>query len=269
MAEAGSAWDPGQYERFRDERAQPFYDLAALVEREPAMRIADLGCGTGELTAWLHAELGAAETLGVDSSETMLARAAEQERAGLRFEQADVREWAPIAAPDLIFSNAALQWVDGHEELWPRLAGLLAPGGQIAVQMPVNDDHPSHTVARALAAEPPYAEAMAGYERVFPVLAPDRYAELLWELGFERRLVRVHVYEHVHPSVDAVVEWMKGSLLTPYRERLTVPLYEELVAGYTRRLRAQAGARSPYLLTFKRLLLWARLPAGRRAGSAG
>jgi trans-aconitate 2-methyltransferase len=269
MAEGASAWDPGQYERFREERAQPFYDLAALVEREPAMRVADLGCGTGELTAWLHAELGAAETVGVDASDTMLARAAEQERAGLRFEQADVREWSPTAAPDLIFSNAALQWVDGHEELWPRLAGLLAPGGQIAVQMPVNDEHPSHTVARALAAEAPYAEAMAGYERVFPVLAPDRYAELLWELGFERRLVRVHVYEHVHPSVDAVVEWMKGSLLTPYRERLTVPLYEELVAEYTRRLRAQAGARSPYLLTFKRLLMWARLPAGGRAGGEG
>ena len=214
---AGSAWDPGQYERFREERAQPYRDLAALVEREPAMRVTDLGCGTGELTAWLHGELGASETVGVDASETMLARAAEQRRDGLRFQQADIRAWAPAEPPDLIFSNAALQWVDGHEELWPRLAGLLASGGQIAVQMPVNDDHPSHTVARELAAEQPYAEAMAGHERVFPVLAPERYSELLWSLGFERRLVRVQVYEHVHGSVNAVVEWMKGSLLTPYR----------------------------------------------------
>ncbi len=263
----GSAWDPGQYERFHEERAQPFRDLAALVEREPAMRVCDLGCGTGELTAWLHAELGAAESVGVDASETMLARAAEQRGDGLRFEQADIRAWAPDAPPDLLFSNAALQWVEGHEELWPRLARLLAPGGQIAVQMPVNDDHPSHTVARELAAEPPFAEAMGGYERRFPVLEPERYAELLWGLGFERRLVRIHVYEHVHTSVDAVVEWMKGSLLTPYRERLAAPLYERLLAEYARRLHADAGDRSPYLLTFKRLLVWGRLPAGRRAGT--
>jgi trans-aconitate 2-methyltransferase len=263
-----SAWDPGQYERFREERAQPFRDLAALVEREPAMRVADLGCGTGELTAWLHEQLGAAETVGVDASETMLARAAEHRADGLHFEQTDVREWAPAAAPDLIFSNAALQWVDRHEELWPRLAGRLAPGGQIAVQMPVNDDHPSHTVARELATEPPYAEAMKGYERVFPVLAPERYAELLWELGFERRLVRVHVYEHIHDSVDAVVEWMKGSLLTPYRERLTPQLYERLLAEYTRRLRAGVDDRRPYFLSFKRMLVWARLPAGGRARGA-
>jgi trans-aconitate 2-methyltransferase len=199
----------------------------------------------------------------------MLERAAEQQRTGLRFEQADVREWVPDSPPDLLFSNAALQWVDGHEQLWPRLAGLLAPGGQIAVQMPVNDDHPSHTVARELAAEQPYAEVMAGYERSFPVLAPERYAELLWALGFKRRLVRVHVYEHPLPSTDAVVEWVKGSLLTPYRERLAPPLYEQLLAEYARRLRAHEGDRRPYLYPFKRLLVWGRLPADRRAASAG
>lgn len=263
-----SAWDPLQYERFREQRAQPYRDLAALVEHAPAMHCADLGCGTGELTSWLHAILGAAETVGVDASETMLARAAEQQTVGLRFEQADIREWAPAHPPDLLFSNAALQWVPGHEEVWPRLAGLLAPGGQIAVQMPVSDDHPSHTIARQLAAEQPYRDAMAGYDRPFPVLAPERYAEMLVELGFERRLVRLQVYEHVLPSVDEVVEWMKGSLLTPYRERLAASLYGELLAEYARRLRALAGERRPYFFPFKRLLVWGRLPAGQRAGPA-
>ena len=261
----GSAWNPRQYERFREQRAQPYRDLAELVERAAAMRVADLGCGTGELTAWLHETLGARETTGIDSSETMLEQAAPRRREGLRFERADIRSWTPDRPLDLIFSNAALQWVDGHEELWPRLAGLLARGGQIAVQMPVSDDHPSHTVARELAGEPPYRDRMAGYERPFPVLAPERYAAMLFDLGFERRLVRLQVYEHVLPSVDSVVSWMEGSLLTPYRERLTGPLYERLLADYAERLRALEGERRPYLFPFKRLLVWGRLPPGRTA----
>ncbi len=263
-----SAWDPVQYERFREQRSQPYRDLAGLVERAPAMRVADLGCGTGELTAWLHETLGAGETIGVDSSETMLEHAAPRGRRSLRFERADIREWRPAGHPDLLFSNAALQWVDQHEELWPRLAALLAPGGQIAVQMPVSDDHPSHTVARELAGEPPYRDAMAGYERPFPVLPPERYAEMLFELGFERRLVRLQVYEHLLPSVDSVVSWMEGSLLTPYRERLAGTLYERLLAEYARRLRALGGERRPYFFPFKRLLVWGRLPAGRPATGA-
>ncbi len=264
---AGSAWNPRQYERFREQRAQPYRDLAALVERAEGMRVADLGCGTGELTAWLHETLGAAETTGIDSSETMLEQAAPRSRAGLRFERADIRSWAPDRPPDLLFSNAALQWVDRHEEIWPRLAGLLAPGGQIAVQMPVSDDHPSHTVARELAGEPPYRDRMAGYERPFPVLAPERYAAMLVDLGFERRLVRPAVYEHLLPSVDSVVSWMEGSLLTPYRERLPPPLYRQLLADYAGRLRAIEGEHRPYLFPFRRLLVWGRLPAGRTAAA--
>ena len=74
MPEPSSAWDPNQYERFKAERAQPFYDLVSLVEREPGMRVIDLGCGTGQLTAWLHSELGASETLGIDAEKPEPAR---------------------------------------------------------------------------------------------------------------------------------------------------------------------------------------------------
>ncbi len=264
----GSAWDPLQYERFREQRAQPYRDLASLVEPAESMRVADLGCGTGELTAWLHAALDARETTGIDSSETMLAEAAPRRHEALLFQRADIRTWTPAAPPDLIFSNAALQWVEHHEELWPRLAGLLAAGGQIAAQMPVSDDHPSHTVARELAGEPPYRDRMAGYERPFPVLPPERYAEMLFTLGFERRLVRLQVYEHLLPSVDSVVSWMEGSLLTPFRERLAGPLYERLLGEYARRLRAHGPDSRPYLFPFKRLFVWGRLPTGRVAASA-
>src|SRR5690606_23062202 len=89
MTEAVSrgGWNPNQYDRFKAEREQPFFDLAALVQREPGMRVADLGCGDGRLTAWLHGELGASETLGIDSSAEMLAKSEAHRTEGVRFER--------------------------------------------------------------------------------------------------------------------------------------------------------------------------------------
>lgn len=261
------AWDPAQYQRFAAERAQPFYDLAALVERRPGMRVVDLGCGAGELTAWLHRELEARETLGLDADAAMLLQAAAHAGGGARFEAADIRAWSPEQPFDLVFSNAALQWVEGHEELWRRLAGWVAPGGQLAVQMPMNDDHPSHATARALAAEEPYASALAyagpgGAGGRFPTLPPERYAELLHELGFERARVYVEVYGHLLPETRAIVEWIKGSALTPYRERLAQELYARFIEEYTSRLVDRLGEQAPFFYTFKRVLMWGRKPEG-------
>ncbi len=258
------AWDPAQYQRFASERAQPFYDLASMVERATGMRVVDLGCGAGELTAWLHRELGASETLGIDADAAMLAQAAQHAVSGVRFESANVLTWQPERPYDLVFSNAALQWVDGHEDLWPRLASWVAPGGQIAIQMPMNDDHPSHATARALAQEEPYASALAGSGAAggaggrFPTLAPERYAELLHALGFERPRVRLEVYGHVLPETRSVVEWIKGSALTPYRDRMPAELYARFLEEYTGRLLARLGEHAPYFYTFKRVLMWGR-----------
>ena len=254
-------WDPRQYARFATERAQPFYDLAALVERDAAMRVIDLGCGGGELTAWLHGELGARETTGVDRSDAMLEQSAERVAEGLRFVRGEIERWSPAQPADLVFSNAALQWVEGHEQIWPRLVSMLAAGGQLAVQMPMNDDHPSHAVARAVAAEPPFRAALEGYARRFPTLTPERYMALLHELGFERRHVRLQIYDHVLPDPGAVVEWVKGSLLTAYRQRLDAETYERFLDVYRARLAAELGDRRPYLYTYRRILMWGRLPA--------
>src|SRR5205823_10493243 len=172
-------WDPAQYGRFHDERARPFLDLLALVRPRPGMRVVDLGCGTGELTARLHHELAAGETLGIDNSEAMLARARPLAEGGLRFEAGDIAAFAARAAYDLVFSNAALHWVDDHAALFARLTAALRPGGQLAVQMPANFDHPSHVVAAQVAGEAPFCDALGGHTRGRPVLPPVEYALIL------------------------------------------------------------------------------------------
>ena len=254
----GDAWQPEQYARFRAEREQPFYDLLALVQPVPGGRVVDLGCGTGALTRVLHERTRAAETVGVDRSQAMLAQSARHAGEGVRFERGDIAEFAGSEL-DVVFSNAALQWVDDHESLFPRLAAALKAGGQLAVQMPANHDHVSHTAAHEVAQEPRHAAALGGYVREYPLQELEWYAELLARLGFVEQHVRQQVYLHQLAGPEEVVEWVKGSLLTDYRTRLAVEAYEAYLADYRERLLALLPDERPYLYPFKRILLWGRM----------
>jgi trans-aconitate 2-methyltransferase len=255
-----SQWDPDQYERFRAERARPFWDLVVLVQPCPGGRVVDLGCGTGELTKELHRVLGASETVGIDSSATMLERARLLAGAGLRFEEGDIATWE--SAPyDVVFSNAALHWLPDHRRLLARVSRALAAGGQLAVQVPANTDHPSHAVGMDVAGEAPFADVFAEDPPPDPatrVLAPEEYAEVLDQLGFAEQHVRLQVYVHHLDSSADVVEWVKGTYLTYFRTRLTDERYELFVELYRRRLLDVIGEREPYLYTFKRILFWGR-----------
>ena len=253
---AASTWNPEQYERFRNERSQPYYDLMALVRRQPDMRVVDLGCGTGELTRVLHEQLQAQDTLGLDSSETMLARSAASAGNGLHFAQADIMSFAPQQEYDLIFSNAVFHWLPEQEALLTHLTAGLCPGGQLAFQVPANDDHPTHRTAAAIAREAPFAEAMGGYQRQWTNLTPVGYALLLDRLGYRQQVVRLQVYVHHLAARDDVVEWVKGSLLTDYEKRLSPALYAQFLERYRQRLLAQLADDRPYVYPFKRILCW-------------
>lgn len=250
-------WNPEQYARFRDERAQPFYDLLALVQPRPQLRAVDLGCGPGELTRVLHDQLGCRETLGVDSSAAMLSKAAVYAGTGLSFQAGDIQDFAPTEPYDLVFSNAALQWVDDHPRLFARLFAAVAPGGQLALQMPANHDFPSHVVAAEVASREPFQSALGGYVRQSPLLGAEQYAELLHQLGFARQSVRLQVYGHLLGSRADVIEWVKGTLLTDYEKRLSAQLFAQFLEAYREALLPRLSAEQPYFYPFKRLLLWA------------
>jgi trans-aconitate 2-methyltransferase len=254
------AWDPQQYRKFQEERAQPFRELLALVHPVPGGQVVDLGCGTGELTKELHERLGAVETLGIDSSASMLASASPLSKDGLRFEQGDIATFRK-AGWDVVFSNAALQWLPDHPALFRQLASMVRPGGQLAVQMPANHDHLSYLVASEVASEEPFRTALGGYVRCSPLLSPEAYASLLYDLGFRDQHVRLQVFGHVLASRDGVVEWVKGTLLTDYQQRLPDGLFTPFLARYRERLAEALPDARPFFYPFKRLLLW-----GRRAG---
>lgn len=271
---AADPWRPATYDRFADERSQPFFDLLGLCREVPGGRVADLGCGTGRLTAELHARSRASGTVGVDLSATMLAEAASLEVPGLTFRYGDIAAFGAgdtgIFGPseegagfDLVFSNAALQWVpEDHRDVLARWTRALRSGGQMAVQVPANVDHASHLTAAEVAAEEPFFSAMAGSPPPDPVrgvLRPEAYAEALHRLGFVEQHVRLQVYGHVLATTEAVVDWVSGTSLNRFRTRLDPELFGRFVDRYRERLLSVLGRQSPYFYTFKRILLWGRL----------
>jgi trans-aconitate 2-methyltransferase len=255
-------WNPDQYERFHAERRQPFDDLVALCVPVPGGRVVDLGCGTGRLTAELHQRMQAAETIGIDSSDSMLARAQSDhgDVAGLSFQAGDIETWLGHDL-DLVFANASLQWVDDHLNLLARMRTSLTAGGQLAFEVPSNYRHPSHLLAIEVANEAPFIDALEGNipdDRGRFVLSPEIYADLVYELGAKKQVVRMEVYGHELSSTGDVVEWVMGTLLTPYRTRLTPELFAAFIDRYRERLLEELGEREPYFYGFRRILCWAQ-----------
>src|SRR5262249_53537931 len=149
---------------------------------------------------FLHVRTGARETIGMDRSPAMLASAATFAGEGLRFEAGDIESWPIPEGIDLVFSNAALHWIRDHQALFARIAASLGRGGQLAVQMPANDDFVTHEVARAIASEPPFAERLADRAPRAAVLGEETYALFLDRLGFVEQHVRAQVYAHLLAS---------------------------------------------------------------------
>jgi trans-aconitate 2-methyltransferase len=248
-------WDPKQYHKFQAERSAPFFDLLALVEVRPNLKVVDLGCGTGELTQHLTA-LPGSQVTGIDSSAQMLEAARDFANPRLRFEQ---RDQAQLRGDwDLIFSNAALQWSEHHRHLIPRLYERLNPGGQIAVQVPSNHNHISHQIYRETAEEEPFKSILKDFQRYAPVLSIDEYAHLFFQCGAEDIIVFEKIYPHVLKDADAVVEWISGTALIPYFERLG-----ESKTGFVETLRTKIRAalpETPVFYPFRRTLFSARKP---------
>jgi trans-aconitate 2-methyltransferase len=251
---AKDTWDPSQYRRFEAERDQPFHDLLALVEPRPGGSVVDLGCGDGRLTALAHRTLGAGATLGIDSSAAMMAAAPAGD--GLAFDLGDIGGWTAPASYDVVLSNAGLHWVPDHAAVLGRWSAALRAGGQLAVQVPANSDHPSHTAVAEVTAE--LGLAVDPDPVAVNVLQPEQYAAILDDLGAVEQHVRLQVFVHHLDSSADVVEWVKGTTLTRVKRATDEAGYERFLAAYRTRLLAEIGNRAPYTYLFKRILFRAR-----------
>lgn len=169
-------WDPKKYNEFKDERSKPFEDLTSHIIDYPNLKVIDLGCGTGELTKKLSQKLTNPTVLGIDNSAEMLVKAPTAQN--LTFKEIPILEQLEEATKwDLIFSNAALQWIDNHGELFPKIISCLNPGGQLAVQMPQQNENILNRILLNLVQEKPFASFLNNWTRPSPVLTLDEYAK--------------------------------------------------------------------------------------------
>jgi trans-aconitate 2-methyltransferase len=268
-------WDPEQYGMFAAPRLRPALDLLYHVPLpaapdaaaqhptgpRPPRAICDLGCGPGEITRILATRWPHADVVGLDSSDDMLARARAHAQAGrIRWELGDIAAWRPDTPVDLVYSNAALHWLDDHERLLAHLLAQLAPGGVLAVQMPLSWSLPSHHLLR---------ELLAGHDSLTRVpaalreryLRPPVHAPETYHRWLAPRAARLDIwtteYLHALTGPDPVLAWVKGSTLRPILNALDPAGAARFLAAYGERLAAAYPALpdGTTLFPFPRLFL--------------
>ena len=233
MDQRTHSWDPERYLTYADERGRPFVDLVTRIGAADPRLVVDLGCGPGNLTALLAERWPEADVIGVDSSPEMI----EKGRAtvpSVQFEVGDLRDWR--GEVDVLVSNATLQWLPDHLELFPRLVDQVLPGGWFAFQVPGNFDEPSHTIRTELAAEAPYAAHTAD------AAVPSSYDGATYLRALQRLGCEVDAWEttylHVLQGPEPVFTWVSGTGARPTLQALPDDLRPAFEEEFKRRLRA-------------------------------
>jgi trans-aconitate 2-methyltransferase len=212
------SWDPGRYLDFADQRLRPALDLLARIDLSHPETVVDLGCGAGNVTAYLKQRWPGAGVTGVDNSPEML-NAARAVSAAIKWESGELAGWRPARPVSIIYSNAALHWADNHAELFPRLAGFVERGGVLAVQMPRQNGAPSHQAAFQLARTARWKGRLTGLLRESPVAGPEQYYDWLVP-----HVAAVDIWEaeylQIMTGANPVADWTRGTFLLPFLEAL-------------------------------------------------
>jgi trans-aconitate 2-methyltransferase len=230
-----SDWTPELYLRFSDERTRAARDLLAQVPLTAARRVYDLGCGPGNSTALLVARFPEARVTGVDNSPAMLT-AARKAMPDADYEDGDLALWRPKGVPELLFANAAFQWVPRHLDHLERLARHLPAGGVLAVQMPDNLDEPSHALMRETAMNGPWTEQLREATAARGVLPPAGTYYRRLKPFFRHLDVWHSIYNHPLDGVRGITAMLSSTGLRPFMALLDEASRAGFIAAYEERL---------------------------------
>lgn len=257
-------WSPQEYSRFGDERSRPFFELLSRIPAPAPRTVVDLGCASGILTAELARRWPNASVLGLDSSAELLATAPENLPANLRLEQGDIADFRADGV-DVMFTNAALQWLPQHRELIATWAQQLNPGGWLAFQVPGNFGAPSHTLMRQVAESPRWASRLGGVLRgTESTDSAEDYARLAISAGLVPDAWET-TYVHLLAGDDPVLRWVHGTGLRPVISALSADEFAEFEQEYAALLHQAypaSGAVTPF--GFRRIFCVASKPETAR-----
>lgn len=254
-------WDPSKYVEFGNHRDRPFHDLVARVQASDPRLVVDLGCGPGNLTTTLADRWPGARIVGIDSSEEMLQKAESQARefSQLHFKHGDIADWTPEADTDVVVTNAALQWVPGHQGMLTAWLNALKPGAWFAMQVPGNFTSPSHTLMRELAESPRWSKRLGGVLRHDGAVgSPADYLSLMLDAGWSADAWET-TYQQVLQGQDPVLEWVRGTGLRPVLAALSAAEAADFEQEYSALLREAYPATSHgTVFPFRRIFAVAR-----------
>jgi len=260
-------WDPELYNRFRRYRAEPVEHILSRLQLDADEKIIDLGCGSGENTLELARRSPDGSALGVDGSPAMIEAACQLldgERAELKarvsFELLNVADFRAARAYTLIFSNATFQWIPDQRALFAACFDALRPGGTIVVQMPANETETAKVEIGRLAREAPWNAMLRGRERAFHEEAPEFYAAMLAQLGYDRIDCYHLTFHHPMDRPADVVQWYRSTGLRPFLDAIPKDRHSEFLSDLTGRLNTAYGTSGPMTFDFKRLFIWGRRP---------
>ncbi len=248
-------WSPSDYAKFKADRQRPFQDLLSLLRPAIEPRLIDIGCGDGSLTRLAHQKLDCSSTLGLDSSDAMLAATPRAPSTQFRLGHAHLPDELPSQKYDIVISNSALNWMASHSTLIPRLWSLVERQGQLAFQVPWNVNHPFYLASLRVAESEPFRSKLQFVYRS-PVLSPAEYAELVAHLQPADFKTQMHIYPQLH-GVDGIVEFAMGGLLSAYRGQLSGADFDAFVSRYRKELEADLGP-GPVFVPFTRIFVWAQ-----------
>lgn len=169
--------------------------------------------------------------VGLDTSDAMLTHARSRAPKA-QFVKQDIARWTPGDQPDLIFANAALQFLPDHDRLFPLLVSYLRPGGAFAAQMPNIARESSHALMRMIAADGPWSSRLVPVAKTQPIIGQfEEYYEWLRPVASH---VEIWATTYVHPldGPQSIADWFAGSTLQPFLERLSDDERCEFMARY-------------------------------------
>ena len=255
MAPVRCRLGPGAVRSSPRSGSQPFWDLVGLVEPTAARplrrpRVRHRRADRRGRRAARHRRHGRHRHSPSDARRR--AHHARPACASSSATSARGRRQRTAATHDLVLANASLHWVPDHAAVLARWAAALAPGGQLAVQVPANADHPSHLVAAEVAATEPFVSAMGGPPPPDPVavnvLRPEQYATLLYDLGVTPTVVRLQVYGARADSTSATSSSGPGHVADPLLQASARPSCTSRSSTRTAGACSPASATRPVLL---------------------
>jgi trans-aconitate 2-methyltransferase len=174
----------------------------------------------------------------------------------LNFKLSTIEEFAGSDSKwDLIFSNAALQWSNDHTELFPKLMAKLNGDGRFAVQMPFQKENTLNKILMDMVSEQPFVDLLGGFRQDSPLLKMDDYAKLMFQYGLKDLIIFLKVYPIIAEDEIELYNFISGSALIPYMERLDHKEQEFLKSEFIKRIKKHFGT-FPAIYSFKRILLY-------------